>query len=127
MHWVQCWSRQTRSRLLLERWRDCKLQRGAQAGKSASHLCLLLFSNYALFLPSRSNTHPPLPAPHVPRRLAAHYDVEGVADSVLLLLSRYSAPLNVGAPKPRVVFGRDVKACAAVEAMFAIATRCVCV
>lgn len=59
------------------------------------------------------------PAP----RLAAHYDVEGVVDSAVLVLAKFAAPLSVGHPKPRVAFGRDAKACAAVEALILIVTR----
>eukprot|EP00775_Hariotina_reticulata_P002968 gene2968-3253_t len=56
-------------------------------------------------------------------RLAAHYDVEGVVDSAVLVLAKFSAPLSLNLPKPRVAFGRDVKACAALETLFLIATR----
>jgi hypothetical protein len=56
-------------------------------------------------------------------RLAAHYDVEGVADSAVLLLAKFSGMLTPNIPKPRVAFGRDKKACAAVEMMFLIVTR----
>ncbi|WIA18254.1 hypothetical protein OEZ85_009722 [Tetradesmus obliquus] len=56
-------------------------------------------------------------------RLAAHYDVEGVADSAVLLLAKFSGSLTPAIPKPRVAFGRDKKACAAVEMMFLIVTR----
>ncbi len=56
-------------------------------------------------------------------RLAAHYDVEGVADSAVLMLAKFSGALNPNMPKPRVAFGRDQKACAAVETMFIIVTR----
>jgi hypothetical protein len=56
-------------------------------------------------------------------RLAAHYDVEGVVDSAVLVLAKFSGPLSPSLPKPRVTFGRDAKACAAVETLFLIATR----
>jgi hypothetical protein len=56
-------------------------------------------------------------------RLAAHYDVEGVADSAVLLLAKFSGMLTPNIPKPRVAFGRDKKACAAVEMMLLIVTR----
>eukprot|EP00878_Enallax_costatus_P015929 GHUV01016699.1.p1 GENE.GHUV01016699.1~~GHUV01016699.1.p1 ORF type:complete len:757 (+),score=260.66 GHUV01016699.1:586-2856(+) len=56
-------------------------------------------------------------------RLSAHYDVDGVADSAVLVLAKFSSALNPNMPKPRVNFGRDAKACAAVETMFLIVTR----
>ncbi|KAF8061912.1 hypothetical protein HT031_004172 [Scenedesmus sp. PABB004] len=56
-------------------------------------------------------------------RLAAHYDVEGVADSAVLLLAKFGAALHPGVPKPRVAFGRDAKARAALETLCIIATR----
>lgn len=56
-------------------------------------------------------------------RLAAHYNVDGVADSAVLVLTKFSAALNPNMPKPRINFGRDAKACAAVETMFLIVTR----
>lgn len=56
-------------------------------------------------------------------RLSAHYDVDGVADSAVLVLAKFSSALNPNMPKPRINFGRDGKACAAVETMFLIVTR----
>lgn len=58
-------------------------------------------------------------------RLGAHYDIEGVADSAVLVLAKFTNSLNPSIPKPRVAFGRDPKACAAVEAMLLMVNRCV--
>jgi len=63
---------------------------------------------------------PPPPNPH---RLGAHYDIEGVADSAVLVLAKFTNTLNPSIPKPRVAFGRDPKACAAVEAMLLLVNR----
>lgn len=56
-------------------------------------------------------------------RLGAHYDIEGVADSAVLVLAKFTTPLSPSIPKPRVAFGRDPKACAAVEAMLQMVNR----
>lgn len=58
-------------------------------------------------------------------RLGAHYDIEGVADSAVLVLAKFTSSLNPSIPKPRVAFGRDPKACAAVETMLLMVNRCV--
>jgi hypothetical protein len=64
---------------------------------------------------------------HATRRLGAHYDIEGVADSAVLVLAKFTTTLNPSIPKPRVAFGRDPKACAAVETMLLMVNRCVAV
>ncbi len=56
-------------------------------------------------------------------RLGAHYDIDGVADSAVLVLAKFTTSLNPSIPKPRVAFGRDPKACAAVEAMLQMVNR----
>lgn len=56
-------------------------------------------------------------------RLGAHYNIEGVADSAVLVLAKFTSTLNPSIPKPRVAFGRDPKACAAVEAMLQMVNR----
>lgn len=56
-------------------------------------------------------------------RLGAHYDIEGVADSAVLVLAKFTNALNPSIPKPRVAFGRDPKACAAVETMLLLVNR----
>jgi hypothetical protein len=56
-------------------------------------------------------------------RLGAHYDIDGVADSAVLVLAKFTTTLNPSIPKPRVAFGRDPKACAAVEAMLQMVNR----
>lgn len=61
--------------------------------------------------------------PKTPHRLGAHYDIEGVADSAVLVLAKFTNTLNPSIPKPRVAFGRDPKACAAVEAMLLLVNR----
>lgn len=60
---------------------------------------------------------------HATCRLGAHYDIEGVADSAVLVLAKFTTALNPSIPKPRVAFGRDPKACAAVEAMLLMVNR----
>jgi hypothetical protein len=56
-------------------------------------------------------------------RLGAHYDIEGVADSAVLVLAKFTSTLNPSIPKPRLAFGRDHLACAAVEAMLQMVNR----
>ena len=58
-------------------------------------------------------------------RLASHFEVDGVADSAVLALARFSGSLNPALPKARVLlsFGQDHRAQAAVETTFHIVTR----
>lgn len=46
-----------------------------------------------------------------------------MADSAVLVLAKFTTTLNPSIPKPRVAFGRDPKACAAVEAMLQMVNR----
>lgn len=56
-------------------------------------------------------------------RIAGSFDIDDVADGVALALCKFTAPLSPGVTRPRVAFGREPKACAAMEALFHIVNR----
>lgn len=50
--------------------------------------------------------------------------MDDVADQVVLALAKFTSSLSPAVMRPRVVFGRDFKACAASEALFHVVNRC---
>jgi hypothetical protein len=59
-------------------------------------------------------------------QVAAHYDVDDVADQVVLALAKFTSSLSPAVMRPRAVFGRDFKACAATESLFSVVNRWAC-
>lgn len=57
-------------------------------------------------------------------KVAAFHRVDGVMDSLVVSLSKFTAALDPSTPRPALAFGENEKARMATQALFTLANRC---